>query len=70
MISLTWDWNLVMIVVIYLVCKNHLVDLSGEFQIVVAFLPGIKTGRSITVTSVCDFGEAEKMQKVLLLQFW
>jgi len=37
------------------------------FQIVVAaaFMPKIKTGRSITVDTLCDFNEADKMQKVL-----
>lgn len=29
-------------------------------------MPKIKTGRSITVDSLCDFSEADKMQKVML----
>lgn len=36
------------------------------FDIVVAaFMPKIKTGRSITVDTLCDFSEADKMQKVV-----
>ncbi|KAG5033235.1 hypothetical protein JHK85_017217 [Glycine max] len=30
-----------------------------------AFMPKIKTGRSITVDTLCDFNEADKMQKML-----
>lgn len=28
-----------------------------------AFMPRIRTGRSLTVESLCDFSEAEQMQK-------
>ena len=40
------------------------------FQIVAAFMPKIKAGRSITVDTLCDFSEGDQMQKVLLLLFW
>jgi len=36
---------------------------------VAACMPKIKTARSITVDSLCDFSEADKMQKVTIIYF-
>jgi len=43
-----------------------LAELFWVFKFVAAFMPKIKTARSITVDTLCDFSEADKMQKVLL----